>query len=82
MNDREHGQLFRNFTEWKIRAFQILKELNKNNIKETKDKLLIFNKFYTDNRKKYSFDHTLSGELIDLGMVISKIEAKIKELEK
>lgn len=81
MNDKEHRQLFRTFTEWKVWAFQVFKELDRNNIEETKNTLITLKDFHKDNWKKYSHDHNLSGELMDLLQGICKIESKIKELE-
>lgn len=81
MTDKEHRILFKTFTEWKVWAFDVLKNLDENNIEETKVTLIKFRKFHDENWKKYSDDHNLSGELMDLLHAISKIETKIKKLE-
>jgi hypothetical protein len=81
MTDKEHERLFKIFTEWKVCGFRVLKELNKNNIEETKVRVLEFRAFHKEKWEKYSGDHNLSGELIDLLRAISQIETKIKELE-
>ena len=81
MTDKEHSQLFRAFSEWKVWAYQVFREMNKENIEETKINLKRFNKFYDDNWKEYQHDHGLSGELLELLHAITKIELKLKELE-
>lgn len=81
MTDKEYGQLFRAFSEWKDLAYQVLKKMNKENIEGTKINLRRFNEFYEDNWEKYQHDHGLSGELLDLLHAITKIELKLKELE-
>ncbi len=81
MTDKEHGMLFKTFVNWKVWSFDILKNLNKENIEEAKTNLKILENFHKENWEKYRYDHNLSGELIDLSMGISKIKTKIKKLE-
>ena len=81
MTDKEHSQLFGAFREWKLWAYQVFREMNKENIEETKINLKKFNNFYDDKWEEYQHDYGLSGELLDLLNAITKIESKIKELE-